>query len=415
MAAAVSSTFDDDQDRGLAGGREVHPPTAEASPALPAPSMGDAVTPHALITGPIDWRFLLAGIDTLDLGVYVDWGVAWYELQPQLEYHRQCTLNGDKNVWRHDLVGEAIVRGSSKRNYRYHVQTHDLNIWLADAESPKDYPNVYASPSARSLWTDGPAVVVEGLRHLLLELGGQVMEIQVSRCDLAADFALPEGLSLDFLRHHRVSRTRKTHLYEENEKLETYYVAKPGAPIQARIYDKLTAIMAKPGGEFFFPLWGGPAPTWRVEFQLKRSFLREAGINSMDDLVAQTGGLWTYLTDQWLSLRLQDNQNTRRRTVHPWWQAVQDCADLFGPSCTISRGNDTPPLLSPDWYVSHMSGCLVSLAARLGTSNISEAIKAFEEHARTYWAGKSWNEAYGCKRVECQLPADTEGGDDVPF
>ncbi|XAL98674.1 hypothetical protein OT109_13930 [Phycisphaeraceae bacterium D3-23] len=83
------------------------------------------------------------------------------------------------------------------------------------------------------------------------------------------------------------------------------------------------------------------------------------------------------------------------------------------------NGNNTlnpkPPLLSPDWYVSHMSGCLVALAARLGVSTIEEALTEFALLADEYWGQKNWDESYGCKRIECNLPADAEGGDDVPF
>lgn len=414
MAIAVSHPFDNNGAASRGRNGEGPPPPAAELPDAAA-SMGDAVTPHALITGPTDWRFLLAGIDTLDLGFYVDWGPAWNRIQPQLTYEREQSIQGVKRVWRSDGIDEAIVTGSSKRNYKFRVRMLDLNMWIADLDAPKQYPNVFISPSAKSLWTDGPVAVIEGLRHLIESMGGVVREVKISRCDLAADFAIPEGLSLDFLRKYLVSRTRKTNHHEDHGVLETFYVGKRGAPIQARIYNKLLKISRDPAGQFFFALWGGPAPAWRVEYQLNRSFLYHTGINTTDDLIAQSGGLWSYLTDQWLSLRENDSQNTRRRTVHPWWRAVQGVAEQFGPACTISRGNQKVPDLAPDWYISHMSGCLVSLAARQGKRSIDDALANFNDHAKAYWKEKSWEDAYDCKRIACNLPTREEGGEDVPF
>jgi hypothetical protein len=48
-------------------------------------------------------------------------------------------------------------------------------------------------------------------------------------------------------------------------------------------------------------------------------------VNSLPDLYAQLGGLWTYLTE-WASLRLPDNPNSARRTVYPLWATVQGVA-----------------------------------------------------------------------------------------
>ena len=302
-----------------------------------AGGMGDSVTPHALFTNNGDFRFLICGIDTLDLGLYVNWGVKLANFQPQLEYLREKALKGETAIWRHYLAREAVVRPSGKRNYRYHLQFPDLNLWIANVDEPNGFPNVYASPTAKALWTQGPASVVESIARLVWDLGGDVMETQVSRCDLAADFYMEQAPTLEFLRSHLVSRSRAVRPWEDRGLLETFYVGKKGAPIQARIYDKLLLVMRKPETVFFAALWGGLIPAWRVEFQLKRSTLKDFKIESFDDLQAKAGGLWTYLTSKWMSLRLPGESNTSRRPVHPWWEAVQDLAEFFGPSCELSR------------------------------------------------------------------------------
>lgn len=376
--------------------------------------MGDAVTPHALMSGPREYRYLLSGIDTLDLAVYVDWGGALSTLHAQLEHERDKAIRGVEAVWHHDAVGDAIIRPSGKRNYRWHIQTRWLQLWIANKFSDANFPTAYVSPSAEALWTGGVVETVERIERVIADLGGIVERIKLSRADLAADFAIADGLTLEFLRDALVSRTRKTNHIETASQLETFYVGARGAPIQARIYNKLLQITRKPRGAFIVPMWGGPVPAWRVEFQLRRPALRNLQLETVNDLCERAGGLWQYLTGDWMSLRLRDNAHTGRRTVHLWWQAVHDCADTFGPACTISRARTGIPAMSPDWYISHMSGCLKSMAACLGCKTIDDALAVFGEKARAYWAQKSWEDAYTRKRI--QLGRIEEGGDDaIPF
>src|ERR1051325_3565781 len=76
LLVSAASPFDDSEDLGTGeggGGREAAPPPGPGD----LGSMGGSVTPHALNSeGNLDiadFRFLAAGIDTLDLGFYVKW------------------------------------------------------------------------------------------------------------------------------------------------------------------------------------------------------------------------------------------------------------------------------------------------------------------------------------------------------
>ena len=111
-----------------------------------------------------------------------------------------------------------------------------------------------------------------------------------------------------------------------------------------------------------------------MEYQLRRPALKEFGINSLDDLKAKQAGLWRYLTSKWFSLRLPDNEKAERRTIHPFWCAVQEC---FGQNALgneiqrIYRQEGTAPV---EWYLSHIDGCLSSFAALLGITNRDDAL-----------------------------------------
>ena len=378
-------------------------------------NMGDSVTPHVLMTTPGDFRFLICGIDTLDIGLYVDWGITLVEIQPQLEHLRDKAIRGNTAIWRHTVVGDAAVRPSSKRNYRYTVELPDAFLWIANHTEPNGYPNVYVSLKARSLWLNGVTQSVEGVTRLVAELGGVVQQIQVSRCDLAADFYLEEPLTTDFIKSTMVCKSRASSQYETGGQLETFYVARGKSPIQARIYNKLLQVLTKPGAAYFFALWGGPVKAWRIEFQLRRAALRQFQVNTVDDLQGRAGALWKYLTGQWLSLRLRDSTRSDRRTVHPWWQAVAGCAELFGPVFDLDRRKDKLPAVNVDWYVSHIAGCLVSFAAKLGHKSVAEAIKELDQRVIEHWEQKPWDDEYRKRRIQQGEADDGEGGCDVPF
>ncbi len=388
---------------------------AEQGPPPPAcgSNMGDSVTPHVLMPIPGDWRYLISGIDTLDLGIYVDWGIHFQAIQLQLEHNRDKSIVGETAIWRHPVIGEALVRSSGKRNYRFMVELPGVVLWIANVDKPNGFPNVYVSPRARSLWINGVNNTLEYITSVIEELGGVVQQVQVSRCDLAADFYLEEPLSTEFVKSGLVSKCRTSSQYETAGQLETFYVGRGKAPIQARIYNKLLQVMSKPESLFFLPLWGGPVKAWRVEFQLRRTALRQFQIDTVDDLQAMSGALWKYLTEDWLSLRLDDSNKTNRRTVHPWWQAVADCAETFGPVFDLDRRENKIPVADVDWYVSHVSGCLVSFAARLGLPTVNKALAELDERVANHWGANKWDDEYRKRRIQ-QGEAD-EGECDVPF
>ena len=133
-----------------------------------------------------------------------------------------------------------------------------------------------------------------------------------------------------FIRQHAVTRSEDRRIFLHGEDLRTFYVGAPGADIMLRIYDK-SAEIDHNKKLWFLPLWGLEVNqnVWRTEFQLRRPLLKSCGINTLDDLLERRCDLWTYLTGDWFSLRLSDNENTTRRTVHPLWQLVQSTAARF--------------------------------------------------------------------------------------
>jgi len=163
--------------------------------------------------------------------------------------------------------------------------------------------------------------------------------------------------------------------------VETYYVADKDSPIQLRIYNKGMEIKQNGGLKLWFlDLWQRETieDIWRIEFQLRRPALKRSRINSLEDLKEEKAGLWSDLTSKWFSLRLPDNEKAERRTIHPFWSAVQECFQQNAPDNEIKRVYDSGKVASPEWHLSHIDGCLSSFAAHLGITNREDAIRELQ-------------------------------------
>lgn len=98
-----------------------------------------------------------------------------------------------------------------------------------------------------------------------------------------------------------------------------------GIIIACRLYNKLLEIVES-GRDDLLPLWqaGGwnvDEPIWRVEFQFRREVLGQHGLVSLDNVMANLNGLWSYAATEWLRLTIPnpDDQTRSRWPVHPLW------------------------------------------------------------------------------------------------
>jgi hypothetical protein len=341
-------------------------------------SMALPVTRHASTPTVEAFQFILCGIDSLDLGLYVVWGSDWKRRLQSLDKKKQQARKPGGLLIGLPSGRTCIFKpGGKGENYRFHLQFEAYNLFIGKAARPGSSPNVYLSISAKTLWLNGIETALSWITEDLKAIGGGTVQfVQVSRVDLCADFWIPGGLSYEFLLSHKVTRNDKGKLFLDKNELQTYYVADAKSPIQLRIYNK--GIEVKQGGTklWFLELWRRESTedVWRIEFQVRRPALKQFGINSLDDLKEKQAGLWGYLSSKWFSLRLPDNEKAERRTIHPFWYAVQECFKNNDPDSGVKRVYRSAGAVSPEWHLSHIDGCLSSFAALLGITNRDDAL-----------------------------------------
>jgi hypothetical protein len=301
--------------------------------------------------------------------------------------------------------------GGKGRNYRYHLEFPDYHLFIGITQKAGKIPNVYLSLNAKTIWQGRTEQAIAQVKEDIESLRGHVERIQPSRCDLSADFSLSGPLTLEFLQNHRVSRSRKWNHISYGDSLETYYVGAKTAPIQLRIYDKAKKVLKDSDSDWFKDVWQVEEidNIWRVEFQLRRTALKQYNINTLDDLYKKVGGIWKDLTTNWITLRLPDNDKSERRTLHPWWREVQNCASKFGNvqdvKRTLRKNN-----AKPEWYVKHVTGLLPSFAAPLGIFDSRKALETLNCLVLRQLDEEVFLERVRTKSIKLGIPLKRNGG-----
>ena len=332
-------------------------------------SMAESVTRHTLLSEIDKIEYLTCGIDTLDVGFYVSWGDNWGELKKEFDERKSCAKGTEGN--RIDVAGvrpHVFYTGGKAPNYRYHVRFPEYHCYISIAQSPSHSPNIYVSFTSEGIhWEYSEVKLIERVTQDIESLGGTVINHKISRCDLYADFRIPGGLGLEFLKSHMVGKAQHTSHFMKGDSLETFYVGEKSSPLELRIYNKSVEIGKKGTEERWMLVWftDNAQDVWRIEFQIRRQVLKQFGINTIDDLRNQKADLWRYATVDWFSLRCLDDANQARRTIHEFWVKVQSCVQSFGSEKGTKRIYEKKGAIFINWYLQRFINLLISCGALL--------------------------------------------------
>ncbi|MEK6257897.1 MAG: hypothetical protein AABP62_04690 [Planctomycetota bacterium] len=332
--------------------------------------------------------------------MYVEFGANWSRIVAKLAQLKRAA-RGTNGL----LIGDhrCLIYPGGKPNYPFHIKYPGFELYLSRKSHPVgEISNVFVSLSSELLWQCGEEAAIELVKSELSALaGGTVHECRMSRCDLAVDVLLPGGLTDDFIRSHAVSHAQLHRLFVNLDRLETMYVGGTGSDLLLRIYDKSTQIV-KSEKLWFLPLWGleKSADVWRFEFQVRRPVLKALGINSLSDLLARRADLWEYLTGNWFTLRVLDNPNASRRTIHPLWQMLQKCVQLFGPTTAPLHRRSPQSSLDPRRSIRQAAGALIGLAARTNAATLDDALQELTDGIRQEFESRSFEDDRRRKAIE---------------
>jgi hypothetical protein len=353
----------------------------------PASSMASLVTRLSQIAPVEQFKSLSCGIDSLYLGLSVLWQSVWSKILLTFEDMKMAAQGTSGIPCITDIGREYLFLSNGKPpQYRYHLQFLEYNLYIAKTEKYGHTPNVYVCIRSSTLWHFDLEAIIDLLECDLSNFGGVIENIRPSRVDLCADFRLNAPPTKTFIDEHRVSRSQATDTRECFGLLETFYCGSNKSEVQVTIYNKELEI-SKSNKQWFLPIWGTDDPTgiYRVEYRLMRSFLKNCRINNLDELQEKLGSMWGYLTTEWFSLRLPDNPESDRRTVHPWWQAVKECGEKrFGKDLGERRIFESSTVEPISKILPRVFGSLISISALSGITDREKSIEHLKKLLTQY-------------------------------
>lgn len=225
---------------------------------------------------------------------------------------------------------------------------------------------LYVIAGPRWLRTRDVSDLEPAISRLLAGWGFDVQEIRLSRVDLAAD-VLGQGKLPDIdVRQELVTRARRRTPHYDGADF-TGFDCGTGA-IRFRLYDK--TIEAADDLDFWSEVWQY-RPQWgaetvaRFEWQLRRPFLEEFGVDTVGELVDRLGDVMRYLLD-WVRLAGPSQGHEHERPDLPVWAFIrQAVSGLRLQSLGLVRWKAPKPV-NVARLAEQAAGVLISMACGLG-------------------------------------------------
>lgn len=268
------------------------------------------------------FKLLRFGVDSLYLSYQ---GELFPEVKERLARLKQLAQHpeADQQAQAQYAIAGHIFEVKDKGSSIFPFVIEDGAFRISLSRTSKKTPMAFVKLSSRYLCSITPIEAETHLRRILGELGILSDYAHVSRIDLCADFVSNENME-SWGREAWITRGKKIDAHAVNEKFTGWSIGL-GGKISCRLYNKLIEIHTS-GRTDLVPLWKETGwqedePVWRVEFQLMRDVLAEHGLISLDSVLANLNGLWSYASTEWLRLTLPntDDQTRSRWPIHPLW------------------------------------------------------------------------------------------------
>jgi hypothetical protein len=246
--------------------------------------------------------------------------------------------------------------------------------------SAKVLPLAHVQVRSEYLTAVGMDESLQTLGRLLPEFGYVAAPPILSRIDLFVDFTTSLDLT-GLPGSHWVKRCKKRDIHEDSDYV-TGMTFGAGNEVSARLYDK-TVEIKKSHKDYLKPLWKAQGweegqTVWRMEFQVRREGLPERLKIPASETVPLLGGLWRYLTTEWLRLCVpSETDDTRARwPVHPFWEALADVWDVLPEASPLVRAEKNRAPSNQAIFKAGLWG-LTSFMGREGIHHLDEGLGEF--------------------------------------
>jgi hypothetical protein len=325
-----------------------------------------------------------SGVDTLILTVRGD---VPDDLECSLADLRSSCVAGDVDTGRRSEVSPVVtpylffdeplyLSPYGRKSWRYVLHNELADIQLVRGGVAGICASVRLSAAA--LWSRGVDLCAVEAQRFVYDLLGSEAEVIVSELHLARDLAGRDvGEEWSDIRPCLVKRAVEVQVVDKHNRVETVNIGSRDGDVSAILYDKLSEIQVshKLWMETIWRSngWDSEAPVWRLEFRMRRGFLRQVGIRTVDDLLEKLGGCWEYCVEKWLRHAVPVSGDSRRWRwpVSVWWGVYSAPFEQDEDTTAVVR--DTERCAEADALLAQAAGCLIGVAAKVGLADESEA------------------------------------------
>ena len=269
------------------------------------------------------FNFLISGFDTIECAYYLiptdQFQLDFVSLAVQKE-----NLSRSKNSKQQPikLGSEEFLLAShgTTSGYPFVIENEVFVIQFGEFNKP----NFYVKFRSIALWHHGALALHERFLAWAISIGMMPYQPErLSRVDYAFDYFLPE---LDFDEDSFISQATKDNQHRKNGKIQTLKFGTD--KVVLRIYNKTDEINEVSHKTWLFDLWGMDHDVWRIEWQVRKDFLRQLGVTSFTSLIERQGDLLRVLVKDHTTLRIKSNDSNRSRwAMHPLWLDLTERVD----------------------------------------------------------------------------------------
>lgn len=263
----------------------------------------------------MNFTHLISGFDTIECAYYLmpsdNYQLDFVELASQRDSLLKQTNIKAKEI---TLGSETFLLAShgTSSGFPFLIENDVFIIQLGEFNRP----NFFVKYRSIALWHYGAQTLHQRFLAWAKSVGMSVYQTErLSRIDYAFDYAIDE---LDFDEDSFVTVATKDTQFRKNGRLQTLQFGTENVVL--RIYDKVDEINEKSHKTWFFDLWGQDKDVWRIEWQIRKDYLRQLGITSFESLNERQGDLLRRLTKDHTTLRVKSNDSNRSRwAIHLLW------------------------------------------------------------------------------------------------
>ena len=212
--------------------------------------------------------------------------------------------------------------------YEWLLMGHDYTLKVGNWTEIISRPSIMVEFRSETLWRLGVSEAVSTIKGILTNAGASLIEVKLSRVDLCVQLLIPKKLWSIQLIDYAVTRATDIDPHYKHRKFTGISIGK--GIISARLYNKPLEISQKSKKYWMYDIWGiqideipNDKLIIRIEFQLRREFLKQVGLNTVEDLLSLHSRAWAHCTQTWLRFQDGIGKHVSRRNILPFWNTIQ--------------------------------------------------------------------------------------------